>query len=110
MMQQISASQLAAWLSDTQRPQPLLLDVREPYEFAVGHIAGSTPMPMNSVPAHYMDMARDATTVVICHHGQRSLQVALYLERQGFSNVINLAGGVAAWQACQQQLAHNSPI
>lgn len=106
MMQQISAPQLAAWLSDPQRPQPLLLDVREPGEFAAGHIAGSMAMPMNSVPARYMDMARDAATVVICHHGQRSLQVALFLERQGFSKVLNLAGGIAAWD---QQLAQAMP-
>jgi rhodanese-related sulfurtransferase len=42
-----------------------------------------------------LDQARE--TVVICHHGIRSLQVALYMEHQGFSRVINLQGGVAAW-------------
>ena len=108
MMQQISAAQLADWLNTaapTAQPRPQLLDVREPWEFAAGHIAGSTAMPMSSVPARYMDMARDDTMVVICHHGQRSLQVALFLERHGFSKVFNLAGGIAAWLACQQPLA-----
>ncbi|MBV2234954.1 MAG: sulfurtransferase [Sterolibacterium sp.] len=103
-MQQISAAQLAIWLADDQRPPPVLLDVREPWEFASGHIAGSIAMPMNSVPARYMDMAQDALTVTICHHGQRSLQIALFLERKGFSQVLNLAGGIAAWEATRQHL------
>lgn len=96
-MQQISAPQLAQWLQDAGTDQPLLLDIREPWEFATCHIEGSLPMPMNSVPARCMELDRDTPTVVICHHGGRSMQVAMYLERQGFTNVINLAGGVAAW-------------
>ena len=96
-MQQISALQLAEWLKDAGEAKPLLLDVREPWEFNTCRIDGSTLMPMNSIPARYMDMDKAATTVVICHHGHRSQQVAMFLERQGFSNVINLVGGVAAW-------------
>ncbi len=96
-MQQVSAPQLAEWLNDPGRPRPLLLDVREPQECVTCHIDGSTPMPMNSIPARYMDMDRNIETVVICHHGHRSMQVAMFLERQGFTNVINLTGGIAAW-------------
>jgi len=96
-MQQISAAQLAEWLKDPERVRPLLLDVREPWEFATCCIEDSMSMPMNSIPARYMDMDRETPTVVICHHGHRSMQVAMFLERQGFTNVINLVGGVAAW-------------
>ena len=42
----------------------------------------------------------DAATVVVCHHGVRSFQVALFLERNGFASVYNLSGGVAAWAEC----------
>lgn len=96
-MQQISALQLAATLKRTGEAKPLLLDVREPWEFETCHIAGSTLMPMQSIPARYMDLDKAAPIVLICHHGQRSQQVGMFLERQGFTNVINLVGGVAAW-------------
>jgi rhodanese-related sulfurtransferase len=98
-MQQIRARQLADWLSDRERPQPLLLDVREPWEFELCSIPGSLPMPMNSVPVRQSELPPDTDIVVICHHGGRSMQVALFLERQGFSRLHNLAGGVEGWAA-----------
>jgi rhodanese-related sulfurtransferase len=52
---------------------------------------------MRAVPARYMELGRDAEIVMICHHGARSFQAGLFLEQQGFANVINLQGGVAAW-------------
>ena len=96
-MQQILPAQLDEWLRDAPRPQPVLLDVREPHEFQYCALAGSLSMPMASVPARQQELDPDAETVVICHHGMRSMQVALFLERQGFGKVINLTGGVALW-------------
>ena len=98
-MRQISPAQLAQRLNDAQQPAPLLLDVREPWELEICRIEGSVAMPMGSVPARFPELDRDRETVVICHHGGRSAQVGMFLERQGFSNVINLAGGVAGWAA-----------
>jgi rhodanese-related sulfurtransferase len=98
-MRQISPAQLAQRLNDPQQPAPLLLDVREPWELEICLIEGSVAMPMGSVPARFPELERDRETVVICHHGARSAQVGMFLERQGFSNVINLAGGVAGWAA-----------
>lgn len=98
-MRQISPVQLAHRLQDPQQPAPLLLDVREPWELEICRIEGSVAMPMGSVPARVDELDRDRETVVICHHGGRSAQVCMFLERQGFSNVINLAGGVAGWAA-----------
>jgi rhodanese-related sulfurtransferase len=96
-MQQLSAPELAQWLADDSRPQPVLLDVREPWEFQTCHIAGSQAMPMRTVPAHLAELDADAPLVCICHHGGRSLQVAAFLEQHGFSQVSNLTGGVHAW-------------
>lgn len=96
-MQQLTASQLKAWLDDPARDKPVLLDVREPWEFDVCRIAGSKPMPMRAVPARCNELKPEAETVVVCHHGARSYQVAMFLEQQGFTNVFNLYGGVAAW-------------
>jgi rhodanese-related sulfurtransferase len=96
-MKQITPPQLAEWLQDESRRAPFLLDVREPNEFAYCAIPGSVPMPMASVPARMQELPDDTDIVVICHHGGRSMQVAIFLERQGFTGLINLAGGVAQW-------------
>ncbi|NMF97720.1 rhodanese-like domain-containing protein [Aromatoleum toluolicum] len=96
-MRQITATELAERLAAPQGDQPLLLDVREPGEFAICRIEGSLLMPMATVPARQTELDPDDEIVVICHHGGRSAQVCMFLERQGFSKVINLAGGVAAW-------------
>ena len=96
-MRQITASELSAWVADSTQPQPVLLDVREPWEFAACHIATSILMPLQSVPARYTELARDAEIVVICHHGARSFQACMFLEQNGFSVITNLQGGVAAW-------------
>lgn len=96
-MQQITAPELAAWLADPARSRPLLLDVRENWEFETCHIAGSTQMPMHLVPVRVGELGEDQEIICICHHGVRSAQVAAFLERNGFNNITNLTGGIHAW-------------
>jgi len=96
-MEHLSAPQLAAWLADPSRPRPVLLDVREQWEFDLCHLDGATLMQMNSIPARIDDLDEDAEIVCICHHGMRSMQVAAFLERNGFGKISNLTGGVHAW-------------
>jgi rhodanese-related sulfurtransferase len=96
-MKQIKPADLAAWLGDQGRPKPVLLDVREPWEFETCRIAGSQLVPMGEVPARKGEIDAKADVVVICHHGGRSMQVATFLERNGFARVHNLSGGVDAW-------------
>lgn len=96
-MHHISAPELKAWLEDATLVPPILLDVREGWEFALCQIAGSIHIPMGNIPADQARLDPDATYVVICHHGVRSYQVAGFLERQGFEKMINLDGGIAAW-------------
>jgi rhodanese-related sulfurtransferase len=96
-MQHITAPELAAWLADPARQRPLLLDVRENWEFETCHIADSTQIPMHLVPIRVSELIDDAEIVCICHHGARSMQVAAFLERNGFSNITNLTGGIHAW-------------
>lgn len=99
-MQQLSPPALAALLQQAD-PPPLLLDVREPWEFALCHLAGAQLLPMRQVPAAVGRQAPlldpDTPLVVICHHGIRSQQVARFLEHQGFTRVMNLQGGVDRW-------------
>jgi rhodanese-related sulfurtransferase len=96
-MQHITAPDLAAWLADESRPRPVLLDVRENWEFETCRIDGAVQIPMNTIPARIDDLDEDAEIVCICHHGARSLQVAAFLERNGFGKTINLTGGIHAW-------------
>lgn len=96
-MEQLTPINLKAWLDDSSRAKPRLLDVREPGEFEICHIAASQLMPMSSVPARLDELKRDEDIVVICHHGGRSFQVAMFLEQQGFTRLHNLTGGVNGW-------------
>jgi rhodanese-related sulfurtransferase len=96
-MKQITAAQLADWLGEKARAQPLLLDVRELWEYEKARIAGSRHVPMNEIPARKDELDPAAQIVVICHHGGRSMQVAMFLEQNGFAKVHNLAGGVDSW-------------
>ena len=96
-IQPLTAPALAAWLADPTRPAPLLLDVREPWEFATCRIDGSSSIPMNDVPARLAEIALETPIVCICHHGARSMQVAGFLAARGATDVHNLTGGVAAW-------------
>ena len=96
-MKQISPLELAAWLSDQRREKPLLLDVREPWEWQAARIAGAQHIPMREVPARVAELDSKCEVVAICHHGGRSQQVAMFLEKNGFSKVHNLQGGVDAW-------------
>jgi rhodanese-related sulfurtransferase len=93
----ITPAQLAAWLGDEARAKPLLLDVREPWEYEKARIQGATLIPMREVPARVAEIDDEKEVVAICHHGGRSLQVAMFLEKQGFKRVHNLMGGIDAW-------------
>jgi rhodanese-related sulfurtransferase len=96
-MQQISAKDLSNWLADPTGPRPVLLDVREPWEFEICKLADAVLVPMSSIPARMQELDAEAETVVICHHGGRSMQVAAFLARNGFTRLYNLAGGMDAW-------------
>lgn len=94
-MQHWSATDLRQHLDSGE--QPLLLDVREPWEFAQCQIAGAVNMPMGQVVQNWRNLDPARETVVICHHGMRSLQIAMFLHQTGFQQVINLDGGIDAW-------------
>jgi len=74
-----------------------VLDVREPGEIALAAFPGATHIPMNDIPARVGELDPARETIVVCHHGMRSAQVGMYLARNGFTRVVNLAGGINAW-------------
>jgi rhodanese-related sulfurtransferase len=95
MVREISVEELKA--RRDRGEQPLVIDVREAWELQLASIPNVVHVPMNEVPARAAEFARDAETIVMCHAGGRSMRVAQYLVSQGFTNVANLAGGIAAW-------------
>lgn len=74
-----------------------LLDVREASEFAICHLQGSINIPLGRIALHLMEFDLDQKIVTICHHGMRSHAAADFLETKGFTQLINLQGGIDAW-------------
>ena len=95
-MRELEAVELKDYLESAD-VKPLLLDVRQSWEFDICKLDDSVLIPMSSIPANIDQLDKDRETVVICHHGIRSRRVAYYLEQAGFSNIINLKGGVDSW-------------
>jgi rhodanese-related sulfurtransferase len=72
---------------------PVLLDVREPWEFATAALAGATLIPMGEMTSRaHTELDPDQPVVVLCHHGARS-----WLRREGFDHAQSLAGGIDEW-------------
>ena len=87
----------------------LLLDVREPLEYAICCIAGAEIVPMNTIPERLQEIeerAERAPIVVFCHHGTRSLSVASWLREQGVGNCQSMQGGIERWSV---EIDHSIP-
>jgi sulfur dioxygenase len=78
-----------------------LVDVREASEFAgsLGHIRGAQLVPLGELKARAGELARDRPVVTVCRSGARSAQAMVLLQKAGFSEVANLAGGMLRWRA-----------
>lgn len=103
MIEQVSPRDLPGWLqaaADGGQP-PLLLDVREPAEWAAASVraddAELLQLPMHLIPARLHELDPERPVAVLCHHGGRSMQVAMFLAQRGFERVANVAGGIDAW-------------
>ena len=95
-MRELSASEAATLHAQSS---VRLLDVREPWEHELVHVAGALHIPMGEIPARLADIPADQPLVVMCHHVMRSMQVAHFLLANGFKDVANLDGGIDAWAA-----------
>ena len=79
------------------RSQPVLVDVREKWEFDLCRIDGSMLVPLGELSRRVDELPRDRPLVMICHTGRRSQNAAMFLVQSGFSDVQNLSGGVERW-------------
>ena len=88
-----TADFMAEWQNENR---PVLLDVRESYEWQQMHVPGSQHMPMNQLPAQLHKLDKTADIVVICASGNRSYSVTAFLQQNGF-RARNLKGGIMHW-------------
>lgn len=104
MVEQITPAQLPEWIqAQTDMGPVVVLDVREPWEVQTASVHASgfelVCMPMQSVPLRLQELPADRPIACLCHHGGRSMQVAQFLSRRGFTRLANIAGGIHAWSS-----------
>jgi|SRR5579862_8922384 len=75
----------------------LLIDVREPDEHQICRIDGAKLIPMRTIPANLQALDTGDDVICYCHHGMRSMDVAVWLRHQGVENAQSLAGGIERW-------------
>ncbi len=98
-----SAPELAALLAAAQ--PPLLIDVRTPREWSMRHVDGSLNLPLSRLRDHVGEIPRDRAIAVQCAGGYRSSIAASLLQRQGITDLVEVAGGLAAWEAASLPVA-----
>ena len=94
-MNEITAVQLKARMDAGD--EFLLIDVREPDEWAIGHIEGAELVPLATIAARSVDWDPDVDIVLMCRSGKRSGDALAFLAQRGFTRLTNLAGGILAW-------------
>jgi len=90
---------------ESRPPGTMLLDVREPEEYAHGHIPGSINLPQSDLASQLNDLPRDHAVWIVCQAGLRSRRAAQYLKQMGFEQVVSVQGGTSAWQDAGKPLA-----
>jgi rhodanese-related sulfurtransferase len=97
-VESVSPQQLREMLAG--KNPPLLLDVRDQWEYDVAHLEGARLLPLDDLQVLAFDLPRDREIVVYCHHGMRSAAAVNFLMQNQFTNVKNLSGGIDRW-ACE---------
>lgn len=102
MIDHVRPAQLSAWFAAApQGGEPLVLDVREPWELQTASVRAEgfelAAIPMGELPARLAELDPARPVACLCHHGARSLRVAAFLQHNGFEQVANVTGGIDAW-------------
>ena len=92
-----AAAATAADTASDAATRPLIVDVREPVEFASERIEGSVLIPMSVFADRHGELPKDRPLVMQCHSGSRSSSATMFLLQRGWTDVRNLDGGIAAW-------------
>jgi rhodanese-related sulfurtransferase len=98
----ISPAEAAAATAEGAAPdpaaRPLIVDVREPDEFAQQRVADVVLMPISQFVARHHELPKDRPLLMLCAAGSRSTSATLYLLQAGWSDVRNITGGMIGWQ------------
>ena len=103
MIDHVRPAQLSAWFASAPAgSQPVVLDVREPWELQTASVRPEdgfelVAIPMGELPARLAELDRTRPIASLCHHGARSLRVAAFLQQNGFDQLANITGGIDAW-------------
>jgi rhodanese-related sulfurtransferase len=110
----VSPRDAAAALSDAARSDgsaaPLLVDVREPSEFAESRVAGVALLPVSQFVARHAELPKDRPLLMICHAGSRSASATMFLLQNGWTNVRNVEGGMLAWERDGLPVERGEPV
>lgn len=87
-----------AAVGGTSEPAPLLVDVREPWEYAEVRAEGAVLMPLSTFMEHYQELPKDRPLLMICRTGARSGQATGFLLANGWTDVVNVEGGTMDWE------------
>lgn len=96
-VQNLTAEETRAMLDEGREPGLVVLDVRQPHEYASGRIPGATLLPLPELPERFIELDARAPTIVYCAAGVRSRSAAQFLQGRGFQRVWNMTGGMHAW-------------
>jgi rhodanese-related sulfurtransferase len=102
MIDHVRPAQLSAWFAAApEGGQPLVLDVREPWELQTASVRADgfelAAIPMGELAGRVAELNPARPIACLCHHGARSLRVAAFLQHHGFEQVANITGGIDAW-------------
>ncbi len=95
MIKEIDASALETRIAEGD--DFLLLDIRSAGELAQGVLPNAVHIPMHLIPLRISELPKDKDVILYCHSGARSYHACAYLAQQGYSNAVNLRGGILAW-------------
>jgi rhodanese-related sulfurtransferase len=100
MIEQVRPSELPQWLR-SHGADAIVLDVREPVELQAASVKPDgfelVHIPMNEIPGRLGQLDPGRAVACLCHHGARSMRVAMFLQANGFDTLANIAGGIDAW-------------
>lgn len=100
MIEQVRPLELAPWI-EAHGADAIVLDCREHVELQMASVKPAgfelVHIPMNEIPGRLGQLDPGRAVAVLCHHGNRSMRVAMFLQANGFETVANIAGGIEAW-------------
>jgi hydroxyacylglutathione hydrolase len=106
-IQDVSPRELYQLLQDGNGSRPAVVDVREPWEYAQGHVAGARLIPLGELAKRVQELDQARPVATICASGSRSQIAASLLAQRGFAKVYNVQNGMYGWQRAGLEIAHD---